>query len=770
MPRERAATQARASSFNQGVVMKLNQAILFMVVFCASVSVARATPVDVTQPPFGAAGDGVTDSRTQIQAAIDAVGLTGGTVYFPAGLYKVSGTLFVPSNVRLQGMGSLSNCQLRLTVTGVPLFEVEDGAANVTFKDLTLFSFNGAGWPRSSPAEVALIRAEGTTGISLKSGGLGINDIVIENVRISQFTHGVSATSALTRYEAPITNVRIRNYASDGNEYSLYTRSRGADYWDVQNMNVFPMHQDQNGIFLERSGRMSFLQLSCAGHDAGVCAKLWDNGNTYFRNMHVEGPRLGFCVGSNCDGSPGNTGANNAVLTIENSATAGQFHRATNLVSINNRFWLDWAGTPRFEFIGAGANSSVMSCGDVWVSALNHLSQTTVTAPSGAYPGLGTAVNGCVDNYLSSAPTFAQGYTADNERLSGEVDVTSHGANPAAGNDDTQAFVAALAAAHASGPPTSGYVPRLRVFVPAGSYDVSSTLQLYGGETFVGEPGSVIRYTGGGSLFKVVATVGVVKGITWRNLALTASSSTGTVGIDMESYSATVDGGATDFQIQGVDFNGFDVGVSVHPVGGIWTNKHPMFDSISLKDADFSGNKTAILIRSTNASNWNLENISVTIPHGYEGVRIDGAGVTSIRGLSCTSSGTGSSCVSVQRQSGLMIEGLSATNVTNALVARWENGWTQFPLTLRNSDLTAGVYFQGRVYLNSVNNSYPANVHNPSLKVVRFGAYQEGDANNIAYGGQSDIFSCHDTFTSLLQTQSTWVYTGTLSKPVTYCY
>lgn len=752
--------------------MKLNKAILFMVVFCASVSVARATPVDVTQPPFGAVGDGVTDTRTQIQAAIDAVGITGGTVYFPAGLYKVSGTLFVPSNVRLQGMGSLSNCQLRLTVTGVPLFEVEDGASNVTFKDLTLFSFNGAGWPRSSPAEVALIRTEGTTGISLKSGGLGINDIVIENVRISQFTHGVSATSSLSRYEAPITNVRIRNYASDGNEYSLYTKSRGANYWDVQNMNVFPMHQYQNGIFLERSGQMSFLQLSCAGHDAGICAKLWDNGNTYFRNMHVEGPRLGFCVGStNCDSSSVSTGTNASVVTIENSATAGQFHRATNLVSINNRFWLDWAGMARFEFIGAGANSWLMSCGDVWVSALNHLSQTTVTAPSGAFPGLGTAVNGCVDSYLSSVPTFAQGYTADNEQLSGAVNVvTDHGANPAAGNDDTQAFVAALAAATASGPPTSGYVPRGRVFVPAGSYDVSSTLQLYGGETFVGEPGSIIRYTGSGSLFKVVATVGVVKGITWRNLLLTASSSTGTVGIDMESYSATVDGGATDFQIQGVDFNGFDVGISVHPVGGVWTNKHPMFDSISLKDADFSGNKTAILLRSANASNWNLENISVNIPHGYEGVRIDGAGNVSIRGLSCTSSGIGSSCVSVQRQNGLMIEGLSATNVTNALVARWENGWTQFPFTLRNSDLTAGVYFQGRVYLNSVNNVYPANVHNPSLKVVRFGAYQEGDVNNIAYGGQSDIFSCHDTFTSLLQTQSTWVYTGTLSKPVTYCY
>ena len=76
--------------------MKLNKAIFFMLVFCASVSVARATPVDVTQPPYGAVGDGVADTRAQIQAAIDFVATTGGTVYFPAGLYKVS----APSSYR----------------------------------------------------------------------------------------------------------------------------------------------------------------------------------------------------------------------------------------------------------------------------------------------------------------------------------------------------------------------------------------------------------------------------------------------------------------------------------------------------------------------------------------------------------------------------------------------------------------------------------------------------------------------------------------------
>jgi hypothetical protein len=750
--------------------MILSKAVLFIVAFCASVSAVWATPVNVTS--FGALGNGYTDDRIAIQNAINSVAGTGGTIYFPAGFFNVSGTLIVPSNVRLQGMGSYYNCQLRLTATGVPLFEVGDGKSNITFKDLTLHSLNGEGWPRTSSAEVALIRMEGTTGISLKAGGGGISNIVIENVRTSRFTRGISATSSITGYDASISNVKIRNYASDGNEYSLYTKTRGADNWDVQNMDVYPMYENQNGIFLEYSGQMRFLQLSCAGvSTAGICAKLWGNGNTYFRQMHVEGPRLGFCVGSNCDGASGNQGENANLLTIENSATNGEFHRATNLVSINNRFWLDTPTTPNppYRFFGTGANSWLMSCADVWVSwnPYTHMTNTTVTAPSNPFPGLATGVHGCVGYYLSSVPSFAQGYTADNERLSGEANVTAYGAIPNDGYDDTTAFLNALAAARSTG--------GRRVFVPAGTFDISSTLELYDGETFLGESGSVMRLNGSNiSLFKVVNNLNGVKGITWRNLTLTGSSSAGTVGISLENFSPSTAGAASDLQIQGVDFTGFETGLSVHPVGGIFSNANPMYDSVSLKDADFINNKTAILIRSQNASNWNLENINITIPNGEEGVRVDGIGHLSIRNLACTSNAYASVCVSVQRQNGLSIDGLNAySSVANALVVRWENGWTQFPVTIRNSNLLSGVYFQGRIYLNSVNNLYPANLSsNTSPKQVWIGAYQEGNVNNVAYGGQSDIFSCSDTFLNVatFENQSAWAYVGTLLKPVTYCY
>ncbi len=773
--------------------MKLNKAILFIVVFCAAVSVARATPIDVTAFPYYAAGNDIADDRIPIQNAINDAAVTGETVYFPPGLYKVSDTIYVPSNVRLQGMGStVYNTQLRFSPTQTALFEVQDGASNIVFKDLALVANSRPQvYPRNTAAETALIRTEGTTGIAFKAGNRGISDIVIENVRINQFTYGISATSSILSQNNSITNVNIRNYASDGNEYSLYTDTTGASDWDVQNMNVYPMYDKQNGIFLERSGQMRFLQLSCAGLGAGICAKLWGNGDTYFRQMHVEGPRLGFCVGSSCDPeNPNETPVeNSSVITVENSATGGDIHRATNLVLINNRFWLDFP-TPTvrpYWFYGTGANSSLAACSNVWVSwhPATHMTNTTVTPPSNPFPGLTTPVQGCLDSYLTSVPVFDTGYEADNERLvNGTIDVTAfpYNAIPDDGNDDTAAFQSALADA--------AYVTNRgkRVFVPAGTFDIESTLDLnpalfhpneiyypQDGVTVLGEEGSIIHLTKENtSLFRVVNKYGYpVNGITFRNLTLTSDSTTGTIGINFENFDPSIVGAASDFQIQNVDFQGFEAGIAVRPVNGVLSNANPMFDSASIKDGDFIGNKTAILIRSTNASNWNLENIRVDIPNGEEGVRIDGGGHVSIRNLSCIGSGSGAACVTVQRQSGTSIEGVNATGVLDALVVPWENGWTQFPVTLRNNDLRAGVYFQGRIYLNSVNNIYPAKLRrNSTAREVRFGAFQEGNVNNIAYGGLSDIFSCDDIFKDNFPgvIQTTWAYAGTLNTPVTYCY
>ena len=59
---------------------------------------------------YGATGDGVTDDTAAIQAAIDAVGATGGGLNFPTGTYKITSGLTVANRMFIQGTGDNSTC------------------------------------------------------------------------------------------------------------------------------------------------------------------------------------------------------------------------------------------------------------------------------------------------------------------------------------------------------------------------------------------------------------------------------------------------------------------------------------------------------------------------------------------------------------------------------------------------------------------------------------------------------------------------------------
>lgn len=52
---------------------------------------------------FGAKGDGVADDTKALQLALQAAGQTGGTVYLPRGVYRISAPLILPAGVTLRG-------------------------------------------------------------------------------------------------------------------------------------------------------------------------------------------------------------------------------------------------------------------------------------------------------------------------------------------------------------------------------------------------------------------------------------------------------------------------------------------------------------------------------------------------------------------------------------------------------------------------------------------------------------------------------------------
>ena len=59
----------------------------------------------ITNSPYGAVGDGVTDDTTALQNCILDASSSGETVWMPAGSYIISGLIYLPSNTTIQGAG-----------------------------------------------------------------------------------------------------------------------------------------------------------------------------------------------------------------------------------------------------------------------------------------------------------------------------------------------------------------------------------------------------------------------------------------------------------------------------------------------------------------------------------------------------------------------------------------------------------------------------------------------------------------------------------------
>jgi hypothetical protein len=96
----------------------------------------------VSVKDFGAVGDGTTDDTSAIQACISAVG--SGTVYFPAGTYKVTSTLTVGTTaVHLRGAGKQATKVKFAPTANDTLISVTAGASTLDYgsiRDITLYS------------------------------------------------------------------------------------------------------------------------------------------------------------------------------------------------------------------------------------------------------------------------------------------------------------------------------------------------------------------------------------------------------------------------------------------------------------------------------------------------------------------------------------------------------------------------------------------------------------------------------------------------------
>ncbi len=161
----------------------------------------QQTSVSVKDKPYLATGDGSTDDSAAIQAAIDAVSVTHGTLIVPCGDYAYSAELVISSRITMQGGGSGdaatgSHACTTLTKTAdVAGIHITDGANFTTLKDFYLTSTasagtsdgiligditstNGAGEVR---IENVVVAHQKGNGINVRNGNSGVLDHVTTN-------------------------------------------------------------------------------------------------------------------------------------------------------------------------------------------------------------------------------------------------------------------------------------------------------------------------------------------------------------------------------------------------------------------------------------------------------------------------------------------------------------------------------------------------------------------------------------------------------------
>lgn len=146
---------------------------------------------------FGATGNGSTDDTAAIQAAINSLSSTGGTVYLPAGTYKVSSTLsWSYNNITLAGAGKGATT-ISTYIASSDIISIS-AAARGGVRDLAILAnttqTSGAGIHFTNCDNVRatniLVGYNLYTGIQIDGGGAEFENYV-DNFEISTCTFGI---------------------------------------------------------------------------------------------------------------------------------------------------------------------------------------------------------------------------------------------------------------------------------------------------------------------------------------------------------------------------------------------------------------------------------------------------------------------------------------------------------------------------------------------------------------------------------------------------
>jgi hypothetical protein len=192
---------------------------------------------NVTSSPYNANGSDMTDDTTAIQDAIDDAAATNGTVYIPAGTYRISSTLTNTSyqnGFTIKGDGASSI--LLLTSTGTHLLDLTFSSHinTLTIRDLKLRV--GANGVANAALKVVFPNPQGSPpapGVGHAEMNLVAENVAIDVTGSGVWSYGIHITHA---WNTNVSNCTLTNVGnSDYQGTALYIAAQSVNSYLVGN-------------------------------------------------------------------------------------------------------------------------------------------------------------------------------------------------------------------------------------------------------------------------------------------------------------------------------------------------------------------------------------------------------------------------------------------------------------------------------------------------------------------------------------------------------